>query len=200
MHTVNFLVHLVEHHQVWVYVAIFVGLTFEGEFTLIATGILAHLGALNFLFALVFVLLGGLCKSLLGYYIGGIVHRRWHATRFLKYMEKRIFTVMPNFREKPFYSIFISKFIIGVNHFVIIFAGYQKVDFKKYLKTEAASTLIWAPGLMLLGYFFSYTAVGVSRELWRFLIIVLILTILFILIDKLLAWFYEIFEEFYDRK
>lgn len=200
MHTVRFLTTLVEHHQTLAYALIFVGLIFEGEFILISAGILAHLGAVNFWFVLMFIYAGGISKSLLGYHIGNMIHRKWHDTRILKYFEKRVLHIMPNFREKPFWSIFVSKFIMGINHIVIVFAGYEKINYKKYLKAEGISTLIWAPLLLSIGYFFSYTALNVSREIWRFSLVVLILVIGFILIDKFIGWLFIMFQEFYDTK
>ena len=116
---------------------------------------------------------------------------------FLKYIEKRVLSVMPYFKQKPFWSIFISKFIMGINNIVIIFSGYQRIDFRKYLKAEFFSTLLWAPALVFLGYFFRYTAIHISREVWRFSFIVLILIILFLVFDRLIGWTYEVFEEFY---
>jgi len=200
MHTVQLLTNLVENNQILFYVLIFIGLVFEGEFVLITTGILAHLGALSFSFALIFILLGGLGKTLFGYSIGKFIHNKWHDTRFLRFIEKRIFTVMPNFNKKPFWSIFISKFIMGINHMVIIFSGYQKINYKKYLKAEISSTIIWAPLLLSLGYFFGYTALRVSKEIWRFSLIVLLLIIGFILLDKFIGWLYEIFEAFHTNR
>ena len=132
------------------YVIIFFGLIFEGEVVLISTGILSHLGALNVWFALCFILIGGFSKTLLGYHIGKIIHDKWHETRALKYIEKRVLNIMPHFNQKPFWSIFISKFIFGVNSMVIIFSGYENVNYKKYLKAEISATLIWAPLLLSL--------------------------------------------------
>ncbi|MEK9181848.1 MAG: VTT domain-containing protein [Patescibacteria group bacterium] len=197
MHTVNILNHLIENYQILVYFFIFLGLIVEGEFILISTGILLHLGALSFYFVLVFVFLGLLCKTLLGYYIGSLIYDKWNHTKFLKYIEKRVLKVMPHFKQKPFWSIFISKFIWGVNNIVIIFSGYQKINFKKYLKAELYSSIIWVPALVLLGYLFSYTALRVSDEIWKFFFVVLILIIMFIVLHKLMGWAYEIFEEFY---
>lgn len=199
MHTVNFLTKLVEHHQVFAYAVIFLGLIIEGEFILIATGVLAHLGAINFWFALFFVFCGGICKTFLGYYIGRALSDKWKHTKFLKHIEKKVLTIMPRFNHKPFWSIFISKFIMGVNHIVIIFAGYEKIPLKKYLKAEISSTIIWAPLLLSLGFFFSYTALGVSNEIWRFLLTVLLFIIGFIIFDRFIAFIYGIFEEFYDN-
>jgi membrane-associated protein len=189
----------VEHYQVFVYLLIFIGLIFEGEFTLISTGILAHLGALNLFFAFFFVILGALTKTFIGYELGKLLFNKFNHHKFFRYIEKRVFGILPRFKDKPFWSIFISKFILGANHIVIIFSGYQKIDYKKFLKAEISATIIWAPVLLLLGYFFSYTALHVSREIWKFLMVVLILFIIFILFDKFVSWLYELFEEFYNE-
>jgi membrane protein DedA with SNARE-associated domain len=47
MHTVNFLIRLVEHHQILVYGVIYLGLIFEGEFVVISAGIVSHLGTFH---------------------------------------------------------------------------------------------------------------------------------------------------------
>ena len=200
MHTVNFLVRLVEHNQIYAYAIIYIGLIFEGEFFLIATGVLAHLGALNFWFALFFTLLGGVTKTLLGYEFGKFLYNKFNHHKIFSYIQKRVYSFMPRFKNKPFWSIFISKFIMGANHLVIVFSGYEKIDYKKFLKAEFSSTIIWAPLMLSLGYFFSYTALHVSREIWKFLMVVFILFIMFVLFDRLVSWIYEIFEEFYKEK
>ncbi len=199
MHTVNFLVRLVEHHQVLAYLILYIGLIFEGELFLISTGILTHLGAFNFWASLVFLLLGGLSKTFFGYALGEFLCKKFNHHRFFKFVQKRVYNVLPRFKTRPFWSIFISKFIMGTNHFVIIFSGYEKIDYKKFLKAEISATVIWVPLMLSLGYFFSYTALHVSKDIWKFLAVVLVLFIIFILIDKLITWFYEIYEEFYDN-
>lgn len=197
MHTVNILKSLVENHLVLTYFLIFFITIFEGEIITISAGILVLLGALNFWIALAFILCGGMVKTVSGYFLGRLLHKKFKSHKFFVYIEKRILGVMPHFEKKPFWSIFISKFIM-VNHLVIVFAGYKDIDFNKYLKAEICSTLFWAPGLMILGYFFSYAALTVSKDIWRFSVIVLVLFILFVLFDKLLGWLYIVFEEFYD--
>ncbi len=196
MYTVNLLRHLVENHQVLVYLFILVGLVIEGEVFVITAGILAHLGALDFYFALLFIFMGLIVKTCAGYYIGECIHDKYGKTKMLKYIERRVHLIMPNFRKKPFWSIFISKFIMGANNVVIISSGFHRVDFKKYLQAETLASLIWAPGLLCIGYFFSSTALRFSREIWRFSLIVLILIISFFVVDKLISWAYELFEEF----
>ena len=195
MHTVNLLTNLVEHHEVLAYGLIFLGLILEGEMVVIATGILAHLGALNIWFALIFILAGAIFKIFFGYNLGKFLFKKFNHSKFLQYLEKKVSRILPKFDRKPFWSIFISKFIASANYWVIIFAGYRGIRFKTYLKAEFLSTAIWAPLMLFLGYVFSYTALLVSREIWRFTLIILILVIAYIIFDKIVGWLYELFEE-----
>jgi membrane-associated protein len=200
MHTVNLLTSLVEHHLFSAYAAIYLGLIFEGEFVLISVGILSHLGALNFWLSLALILLGGFSKTFLGYALGGFLYRRFNNHTFFRYVERRVNAIFPRFKVKPFWSIFVSKFIMGANYLVVIFSGYTKVNYRAFLKAEIISTIIWAPFLLSLGYFFGFTALHISREIWKFTMVILILFILFVLFDKLVSWIYELFEEYYNDK
>lgn len=197
MHTVNLLTSLVEHHQVLAYVVIYFGLIFEGEIFIISTGILAHLGALNFWFSLLFILLGGFSKTILGYAFGKFLYKKYNHNRVFGYIQRRVYAILPRFKVKPFWSIFVSKFIMGANYLVVIFAGYEGIEYKKFLKAEISSTLIWAPFMLSVGYFFGYTALHITREIWKFSMVVLIMFIIFVLFDKFVGWLYELFEEFY---
>ena len=137
MHSINFLIHLVENHQLLVLALIFFGLILEGEVLIITTGVLVHLNALPFVTSLLVVLGGGFTKTFLGYYLGTVIHDRWSHINFFKFFERRVREAVPRFKERPFWSIFISKFIISANNIVILFSGFERVPFKKYLKAEA---------------------------------------------------------------
>src|SRR3989338_3619920 len=196
MYTVNILTQLVENNLILAYLLVFLITIVEGEIVSISAGILVLLGAFNFWIALSLIFLGGMVKTFFGYFFGQSIHKRFNNHKFFQYNEKRVLGIMPHFKQKPFWSIFISKFMM-VNHLVILFAGYHNINFRKYLKAEISSTIFWAPGLMLLGYFFSYTAIRVSNEIWNFSVIIIGFIVLFILFDKLVSWLYELFEEFY---
>jgi membrane protein DedA with SNARE-associated domain len=189
----------VENNQALVYFFIFFGLVIEGEVTVISTGILVHLGALPLLSALVVVLSGGLTKTFFGYYLGTVIRTKWSHVKFFKFFEKRVRLIAPKFKEKPFWSIFTSKFIMSANTIIILFSGFERIPFKRYLKAEFLATLIWGPGLIALGYFFSYTALNVSREISKFSLTVLGLFLLYVIFDRLLGQAYQMFEEFYDN-
>ncbi|HEU0085914.1 MAG TPA: DedA family protein [Candidatus Paceibacterota bacterium] len=194
MDSVHILNQLVENHQIWAYLVIFIGLILEGEVVVITAGVLSYLGALDFTTALIFILAGGVAKSFGCYYLGTLLYKKYQEHRAFKYLERRVLYFMPNFKDRPFWSIFISKFIAGANYVVCIFSGYQKICFRTYIKAELLSTIIWAPLLLSLGYFFSQTALSLSDEIGKFSLVVVGFMIVFILFDKLIATMFRIFQ------
>ncbi len=200
MHTVEVLNQLVGNHQIIAYLVIFLGLIFEGEVVVITTGVLSYLGALNVWVSLIFILAGGIVKTFSFYYLGEFFYKKYNYHRFFRYLEKRILYFMPQFKKKPFWSIFISKFINGMNYLVIIFSGYTKINFKTYLKAELLSTIIWAPLLLFLGFFFSHTALSLTKELGKFSFIVFVFLIVFLFFDKVVSAFYRVFEYFKNNR
>ncbi|HEY4493953.1 MAG TPA: DedA family protein [Candidatus Paceibacterota bacterium] len=198
--TIQFLTNLVEHHQALAYTVIFLGLVIEGEFFLIFTGIMAHLGAINLWVAFLFALAGVFGKTFFGYALGKYLFKKFNHNKFFKYIRKRVYHFLPHFKQRPFWSIFVSKFIMGANNVTIIFSGFEKVSYRKFLRAETISNFIWTPAVLSLGYVFSYTALKVSHEIWRFSLIVLVFIILFIIFDRVISWAYGLFEEFYSNE
>jgi len=196
MYTVKFLTTLVENHQVLAYVVIFLGLIFEGEVIVITTGVLCYLGALDFTLSLILIFTGSFVKTFTLYYIGEVVNKKYSDSKFFKYIERRVFYFMPRFKQKPFWSIFLSKFIMGTNYLVILFSGYNKINLKTFIKAEALSTVIWAPVLLSLGFFFSQTAISISKEIGKFSLIIFVLVIVFLLFDKIMSSLYTFYEYF----
>jgi len=193
MNTIDVLNNLLRDHQVIAYLFIFLGLIFEGEIVVLTTGILSYIGALDFWVALSFILAGGIVKTFLGYYLGKYIHRKYNQSRFCKYIVRRVLYFMPRFNERPFWSIFISKFIMGMNYLIIIFSGYSKVNFRLFLKAEIISTFVWAPLLLSLGFLFSQTAFFLTEEISKFFFAIIGFFVVFLLFDKFLAFFYRVF-------
>lgn len=196
MYTVKFLTTLVENHQILAYTVIFLGLIFEGEVVVITTGVLAYLGALDFTLSLVFIFTGSFVKTFVLYYLGEILNKKFSYNKFFQYIERRVLYFMPRFEQKPFWSIFLSKFIMGTNYLVILFSGYKKISLETFLKAEIISTIIWAPALLSLGFFFSQTAISISKEISKFSLVIFGLVIVFLLFDKIVSSLYTFFEYF----
>jgi membrane protein DedA with SNARE-associated domain len=193
--SINLIRYFVEAHALTAYLLIILGVIIEGEIVVILAGIFSHLGSLNPLIALLFIIIGGTIKSTTGYFIGYYLQINHSHKPFLNKVEKRIAYFLPHFNDRPFWSIFISRFfILGIGWFTIIFSGYRKVPLKIYAKAEAFSLGIWAVGVLALGYFFSYTALSVSRDVRKFIGIILLFFIAFFILEKIIAFFIELFE------
>ncbi len=185
----------VNSHSVLAYFALFLGVFWEGEISLILAGILVHLEMLSPGLAISVVVLAALSKTLLGYYLGKYLGEKFPNSKFLKFFERKVLYFLPRFKEKPFWSIFLSKCIYGVNNATLVFAGYIGVNFKKYCKAEFVSSLIWLGAMFGLGLFFSATALSWNHGIRTFVLTVLIFIILFMFVQKLINLFIEIFED-----
>jgi len=187
--------HFVEIHAIIVYFVIFLGVIIEGEIVVVFAGIFSYLGSINIFIALIAVILGGAAKSFLGYTIGSSLNKYHSQNNFIQKVERRMSSFLPRFNEKPFWSIFISRFFIfGIGWFTLVFSGFKKVPLRIYVKAEAFSLLVWSVLILALGFSFGYTALSISRDVRNFLVIILIFFILFFILEKIVAFIIELFE------
>jgi len=187
--------HFVEIHAIIVYFVIFLGVIMEGEIVVIFAGIFSYLGSINIFVALIAIILGGVAKSSIGYVIGYFLNKYHSQNNFIKKIERRMFSFLPHFCDRPFWSIFISRFFIfGIGWFTIVFSGFKRIPLKIYVKAEAFSLLIWSILILALGFSFGYTALSISRDVRNFLGIILLFFILFFILEKVVAFIIELFE------
>ncbi len=195
MLTIGFIKQFVAEHANIVYLLITLGVVVEGEIMVIIAGIFAHLGSINLYFAFLATIAGGGIKSIVGYGIGYYLQNNHSDKRFLIKTENRIKYYLPNFLKKPFWSIFLSRFLIlGIYWFALIYAGYKKIKLRTFIKAEASSLLTWTIAMLSIGYFFSLTALSISRDVRNFLGIILIFFIMFFVLEKIIAFVIELFE------
>jgi membrane protein DedA with SNARE-associated domain len=193
MITINFLRHFVEMYAIGAYLLIFFGVLIEGEIVVILAGIFAHLGSINIFSAFVATILGGLTKSTLGYTAGYLIEKHHSKRVFIQRTESKISYFLPKFAEKPFWSIFISRFfILGLNWFTLIYSGYKKVNLRTYIKAEVASLILWAVVMLALGSIFSYTALSVGRDVRKFLGLILLFFIAFFIVERIVSFILEL--------
>jgi len=194
--SINLIRYFVEAHAIIIYLIIIIGVILEGEIVVILAGIFSHLGSINPIIALFCVIIGGATKSFLGYAIGLHLQNKHSHRPFLGKIERRISYFLPHFNEQPFWSIFVSRFfLLGMGWFTLVFSGYRKVPIKIYAKAEAFSLAIWSVGVLALGFFFSYTALSISKDVRNFLGIILVFFIGFFILERVIALIIELFEE-----
>lgn len=194
MLSIAFIKHFVSLHANWAYLLIVLGVIIEGEIIVIFAGIFAYLGSLNIFIAGLATIVGGGIKSVIGYSIGYYLNKYHSHRKFLYNAERRINYFLPRFNSKPFWSIFLSRFLIlGIYWFALIFAGYKKIKIKTFIKAEISSLLSWTVVMLSIGYFFGYTAISISKDIRKFFGIILVFFIAFFILEKIVAFIVELF-------
>jgi membrane protein DedA with SNARE-associated domain len=193
MITLTYIRHFVEAHDTIAYLLIVIGVIIEGEIVVVLAGIFANLGSLNIFAAFIATVLGGGIRSILGYMFGYYLQTHHSGRPLLRYVEKRIHYFLPRFSERPFWSVFLSRFLIlGMHWFSVLFAGYKKIKIKVFAKAEMSSLFIWSVGMLSIGYFFSFTALSISRDIRKFIIIIFAFFITFFIVEKIVAFIIEL--------
>jgi membrane protein DedA with SNARE-associated domain len=185
-------------HASLVYILIILGVIVEGEIAVILAGIFAHLGSLDFSMAFVVVLFAGAIKSVLGYSLGYYLQKNRADLPFICKIENRVRRFFPKFNDRPFWSIFISRFLIfGIYWFALIFAGFNKTKLRIFIKAEILSLFAWSIVMLSLGYFFSHTAISISLDVQNFMGLIIIFLIGFFILEKILGFIVKLFENKY---
>lgn len=195
MHLVDLFSSFVDMHPALAYGALFLGIVWEGELVFVAGGILVHLGVMDLPAVLASAVLGIGVKMILGYYFGVFLKKRFPRSTILKHATRKVLYFLPRFRSRPFWSIFVSKFIYGVNNIVLVFSGYMRVNFHTYCFAEAVSSVVWLGSMFLLGFFASKTAFAVSISVRHYSIMAIAFVVGFFLMQKILSLIIELIEE-----
>lgn len=201
MLSINYITHFAAVHANIAYALIALGVVLEGEIVVILAGIFAHLGSLDIFLAFFATVVGCGVKSVLGYGLGSYLQKHHSDKKIVSKTENRINYFLPNFTTKPFISIFLSRFLIlGMYWFTLVYAGYKKINLKTFIKAEITSLFVWSVFMLSVGYFFSYTALSISRDIRNFLGIIFLFFIAFFILEKLMAFIIELFEINFNSK
>ena len=199
MHTVAILIKFFEPHIALAYAVLFLGMILEGEVVLIMAGILIHLGILDLFMVIPIVSAGLVSKSCIGYNLGSFLKSKYSESKFFKYLDKKVNYFLPSFQQKPFWSIFISKFLVSLNNFAIIFAGYMRISWRIFIKAEIISNIVWMTIVLSLGYFFSYMALSITKEFKKFTILIILFMVGFWLMERFITFIHEMLADIYEK-
>ena len=190
--TLSHIRHFVEMHADIAYMLITLGVIIEGEIVVVIAGIFANLGSLNIFVAFIATMIGGGTKSVLGYSLGYYLQKHHSGKPIINQAERRVNYFLPRFSEKPFWSILVSRFLIlGLHWFSLIFSGYKKIKLRTFAEAELASLMLWSVSVLALGYFFSFTALSISRDIRKFIGIIFLFFIAFFILEKIIAFIIE---------
>lgn len=144
------------------YVGIFIGMFLEStvvpipsEFIMIPAGISAAHGDTNIYIAIIVGVLGNVCGAVFCYYLAFSLGRG-----ILIYIGKYFFVKLETITKiENFFinhgsiSILIGRLLPGFRHFISLFAGIAKMDFRLFLFYTVTGSTIWTSTLVGLGFF-----------------------------------------------
>ncbi len=190
--TIEHFIPFIEAHRYLGYLLLFLAMIFEGEIVLIFAAILSHVGAFELEIVFIIALIGVILGNIVWYYAGIATSRNTFVARvILPRAEHAIHYFLPRFCEKPFKSIFFSKFIYGVNHAVVFMSGVMRVRFLLFVKAESLASVVWVGFYSIIGYLFGYAAIQITHTASRFVLITVLFVVVFILLQKFLVYLYE---------
>jgi membrane protein DedA with SNARE-associated domain len=191
--TVNIanIVALVGAHKLATMLIFFAAMVFEGESFLIIAGVLVHLGALSIWEVLGVALLGVAVGDLLWYFVGTILRKIKIAEPLVLWLGTTVNRFLPDFKEKPFVSLVLAKYIYGANHATLILSGVIGMNIWLFIKAEIVASAIWIAVFLTAGYFFGSVALLISHKVSIYLLVILALIGVFIAIQRVVSYYYE---------
>lgn len=148
-------VYLVVWGFIFVESALLVGFLLPGDSIIFAAGLIAGSpgSSVNIIVLLVGCFLAAFVGDQLGYVLGRKLGRPWVEAR------KRPMWSSGLTRAEEFYerlgsiSVIVARFIPWARTFVPFAAGVAKMNYYRFLFTNALGALIWAVGITAMGYF-----------------------------------------------
>lgn len=181
----------VHDHRFLGYVILFFAMVVEGEVFLIVSGMLARLHALDFGDVLWVAFLGVTLGDTSWYGLGMLASRYKTFAFLARTAEKTVLLLLPRFRQKPFHSIFLSKFIYGANHATLLVSGIMRVKFPLFIKAEMMASSIWISLYAVAGYMFGFVALGITKKISHFILLAALFVVGFILLQRWASKYYE---------
>ncbi len=156
------------------YVLAFFGMVFEGDGALFSLAFLTAEGFFDagdmFTAIFVSVIFGDTLWYFVGKkYIASFPRISAWVDRFAKPFDRHL-------SERPTRTLLLTKFAYGAHHAVLIRAGMSKMDFRKFIKSDLISIIVWIFAIGSLGYFSSFS-LAYEKKYLRYAEIALLLAL-----------------------
>ena len=167
--------------------AVFAGAAIEGDFVLILSGVVAHLGYFPLPVAIAAGALGSLAGDCAWYGFGRVRGSRFRAGGLYRRVGPRIERLA---RRLGAAQLLVTRFIYGTKSASMLFWGLHGLPFRRFLLYDAAGCLLGAGLFVGLGYLVSGSAaalIGRVRRVELWLLGALVVGIVLVLAIHLLA-------------
>jgi membrane protein DedA with SNARE-associated domain len=180
--------HILYYSEQWHTIGYFLvafGIFIEGDAVLFAAGFLSHQGLFDPFLAFLWLLAGGIVGDLVWYKIGAYLQGK--DNRLVRWLKKMTDPLAPHLLERPKRSLFLSKFLYGINHAILCKAGALGLPLKEFVKDDLPGNIAWILIVGGLGYASSAGVVQVGRSLKYIEIGLVVGIILLTLISRLIS-------------
>lgn len=180
---------LVEIIKAWGYVGLFsivfaesglfFGFFLPGDSLLFTAGFLASQNFLNIWVLVPLLTIGAIGGDSAGYWMG-----RKFGAWLLRQKESFFFQKHHLHKAQKFYekhggkTLILARFIPAVRTFVPIVAGMAKMKYNTFITFNIIGGILWASGMLLLGYFLGSLIPGVDKYLLPIIGLIIILSLL----------------------
>ena len=149
-------------------IAVLLGSAVEGDFTLLLSGVVAHLGIFTFPLAIGAGALGSLAGDIAWYSLGRFRGPRFRAGRFYRRVGP---TVERLAKQLGPWQLLAARFVYGTKSASMIFWGLHGLSFRRFLLIDGVGCLLGSLVFTSLGFLLSGSAIAllghVKRvELW----------------------------------
>jgi len=174
---------------IWIYLTLFFFAFVENVFppspsdvVLVVGGSLVGTGAISFILALTFAILGSILGFMLMFYIGSTVDKKViHSGKFKFIPVESLDKVEAWFRKYGYFIIITNRFMPGTRAVISFFAGISNLEAKKTIILCFISALVWNAIMLYLGFIFGDNVEKVDQYLTTYSNIVIAVTIIVIL-------------------
>jgi membrane protein DedA with SNARE-associated domain len=155
------------------------GLPIPDETLMAYAGFLVFQGKINFLYTVIIAFIGTSCGITIGYILGRIF-----GNPFIKRYSAKIYVNSEHIQNAEIFynrygkfALFIGYFIPGVRHLTAIFAGTSLMPYRIFALFAYAGGLLWTITFVSLGYFLGEKWHNVYMYSHRFIIPVVLVSI-----------------------
>ena len=178
--------HFLQTHCVLGYLAVFLAMMIEGDLFLFTAAFLTHQGFFDPVLMFVTIVCGTLSGDLLWFW-GGLRLRQQRG--WVEHWTKKMAEPFDeHLQMRTFRTIFLSKFIYGLHHAILVRAGMLRMKLGKFIQIDFASTLIWVLIVGGLGFVSSLSFDRVRHQIKFFEGTLLVVFVGFVAISYLISY------------
>lgn len=160
------------------YPVIFVGMMIEGDIFLFTTAFLTSAGFFELWKVALVAVAGALIGDLIWFWLG---QRFMNSSELIQRWADRVASPFDaHLRDRPFHTIFLSKFVYGLHRLLLARAGNSGMKFDLFVRLDLVAITLWMLAVGGLGYF-SGASIQLIRHYLKFTEVALGLGLVFFL-------------------